>query len=95
VLKVHGYQPIATLASMVNSHRVLRLSRRSAEDPGRSYLGGADVLDPQYGRRPADLSEPDRRRFFDPIRITEADGSPAAWLQDARPPKRTLRLPSA
>ncbi|QKV80727.1 radical SAM protein [Amycolatopsis sp. Hca4] len=95
VLKSHGYQPIATLASMVNSHRVLRLSRRSAEDPGRSYLGGDDVLDPQYTWLPADLSEPDRRRFFDPIRITEADGSPAPWLQDARPPDRKLPLPSA
>jgi len=92
VLKSHGYQPIATLASIVDSRRVLRLSCRSAEDHGRSYLGGDDVLDPQYEWRPADLSEPDRRRFFDPIRITEADGSPAPWLKDARPPDRKLRL---
>lgn len=51
----------------------------------RSYLAGSDALDPQYFERPADLSDADRRRYFDPIFVTGADGELAAWLRPARP----------
>jgi hypothetical protein len=60
----------------------------------RTYLAGSDALDPQYFERPADLSEADRRRYFDPIVVTDAGGKLAAWLGQAppaRPPARTVR----
>jgi hypothetical protein len=49
----------------------------------RTYLAGTDALDPQYFERPADLSDEDRKRYFDPIFVTDADGEPAAWLRPA------------
>ena len=47
----------------------------------RTYIAGSDTLDPQYFERPADLSDDDRVRYFDPIVLTDADGGPAEWLQ--------------
>ena len=56
---------------------------RAEKSAERTYLAGTDTLDPQYFERPADLSEEDRRRYFDPIVVTEADGALAAWLRPA------------
>ncbi len=47
----------------------------------RTYLAGKDALDPQYRERPGDLSETDRKRYFDPIVLTDAAGEPADWLK--------------
>jgi hypothetical protein len=47
----------------------------------RTYIAGTDTLDPQYFERPADLSDEDRIRFFDPIALTDAEGGPAEWLK--------------
>ncbi|MEO8739066.1 MAG: radical SAM protein [Casimicrobiaceae bacterium] len=47
----------------------------------RSYVAGTDTLDPQYFERPADLSEADRARYFDPTFLTDANGGPVEWLK--------------
>ncbi len=47
----------------------------------RTYLAGTDALDPQYFEHPSDLSEEDRRQYFDPIFVTDAHGEPLAWLR--------------
>ncbi len=47
----------------------------------RSYLAGTDALDPQYFERPADLTDADRLRYFEPIALTDGHGAAAAWLQ--------------
>jgi hypothetical protein len=47
---------------------------------GRTYLAGGE-LDPQYFERPADLSDGDRERYFEPIAVTDAHGGPADWLK--------------
>ncbi len=47
---------------------------------GRSFLPGRDPLDPQYDERPAEISAADRERYFAPVRLTDANGRPAAWL---------------
>jgi hypothetical protein len=47
----------------------------------RTYLAGGESLDPQYFERPADLSEEDRERYFEPIAVTDASGGPAEWLK--------------
>ena len=46
----------------------------------RTYVAGSDTLDPQYFERPADLSDDDRVRYFEPVFLTDADGGPAPWL---------------
>lgn len=56
----------------------------------RTFMPG-DVLDPQYGEYPADISPADKARYFEPIRVTEADGSLAAWLEPYRPKRRASR----
>lgn len=47
----------------------------------RSYLAGTDALDPQYFERPADLSDADRLRYFEPVALTDGEGGPAEWLK--------------
>lgn len=67
---------------------------RAETSAERTYFAGTDTLDPQYLERPADLSEKDRRRYFDPIVVTEADGALAGWLRpacEARARERTNR----
>jgi hypothetical protein len=55
---------------------------------GRNYLAGTDVLDPQYGEAPADISAEDRARYFDPVVLIDEAGQPADWLLAARPARR-------
>jgi hypothetical protein len=47
----------------------------------RTYLAGSESLDPQYFERPADLSDEDRVRYFEPIAVTDANGGPDDWLK--------------
>jgi hypothetical protein len=47
----------------------------------RTYRAGSESLDPQYFERPADLSDEDRERYFDPVALTNASGAPAEWLR--------------
>jgi radical SAM superfamily enzyme YgiQ (UPF0313 family) len=62
----------------------------------RSYMAGTDALDPQYFERPADLTEADRLRYFEPISLTDADGGPAEWLKPYIPRvKEKKRRPEA
>ena len=65
---------------------------RAEVSAARTYLAGTDTLDPQYSERPADLSDEDRRRYFDPIYVTGADGEPLPWL--GAPPATRARAPS-
>lgn len=94
VLKGHGSKVLPNLISIGNNYRVLSLSRRSSDDPGRNYIGGQDVLDPQYTWYPRDISGQDRRRFFDPVLITDDNGRPAPWVAAARPPGNMAGQPT-
>lgn len=51
----------------------------------RTYMAGDEVLDPQYFEHPADLTEEDRKRYFDPISLTDGTGRPVEWLQPYLP----------
>ena len=46
----------------------------------RNYRAGEEVLDPQYSEFPDDISDEDRQRYFEPIRLTDGAGEPAMWL---------------
>lgn len=64
---------------------------------GRNYTGAEDILDPQYHELPEDISEVDRERYFEPIRVLESDGQLAPWLyshapiQSCEPPQLAYR----
>jgi len=54
---------------------------RQTPSQARTYVAGDQALDPQYFERPANLSDADRIRYFDPVALTDASGQPAEWLQ--------------
>jgi hypothetical protein len=62
----------------------------SSETPSqqRTYVAGDDTLDPQYFERPDDLSDADRVRYFEPIRLTDAMGRAETWLHPYIPAVR-------
>ena len=47
----------------------------------RTYRAGSEVLDPQYFEIPSDLTEEDRKRYFEPVALTDDSGNPAQWLK--------------
>ena len=58
----------------------------------RDYLGGTDILDPSYAWFPADISPEDRRRYFDPILVTDGESRLQPWLERYRPANRRREL---
>ena len=55
--------------------------RRAQKKSAAAPISQAAKLDPQYFERPADLSDEDRERYFEPIAVTDAHGGPADWLK--------------
>lgn len=53
----------------------------SHTSPRQSYLAGEDTLDPQYFEYPADISDEDRKTYFEPIRVTDNQGQLCEWLK--------------
>jgi len=62
----------------------------------RTYVAGSDALDPQYFERPADLSQEDQLRYFEPVCLTDAEGKAVAWLKryvrDLEAPVRKVKV---
>jgi radical SAM superfamily enzyme YgiQ (UPF0313 family) len=82
----HGRKnPILSYLFHENRARLGRLGRKHSKAVKRNYIGGRDVLDPQYRDYPADITPADKRHYFDPILVTDADGRAAAWLEPYRP----------
>lgn len=65
---------------------------RSTPTAPRTYVAGSDTLDPQYFERPADLSEEDRIRYFEPVTLTDGEGRPAKWLRTYIPVPETRKV---
>jgi radical SAM superfamily enzyme YgiQ (UPF0313 family) len=70
--------------------RIFSIARGYQNAARRTYLGGRDELDPQYREFPPDITEEDRKRYFEPTMITDAAGGLAPWLQPYAP--ATARL---
>jgi len=82
----HGRSnPVVSYLFYENRARLARLGRKHFKAVKRNYVGGRDVLDPQYGDYPPNISAQDRRAYFDPIMVTDADGRAAPWLERYRP----------
>lgn len=54
---------------------------RSYTSPRQSYLAGEDVLDPQYSEYPDDISDEDRKNYFEPVCLTDKRGQLCEWLE--------------
>ena len=54
---------------------------RSYPSPRQSYLAGEDILDPQYFEHPEDISDEDRKTYFEPISLTDDRGHLCEWLE--------------
>jgi radical SAM superfamily enzyme YgiQ (UPF0313 family) len=85
----HGRKnPILSWLFYQNRARLGRLGRKHSKTVKRNYIGGRDVLDPQYQDYPADITAADKRHYFDPILVTGAEGHAARWLERYRPATR-------
>jgi radical SAM superfamily enzyme YgiQ (UPF0313 family) len=82
----HGRRnPVLSYLFLRNRARLRYLGRKHSKTPKRNYVGGQDILDPQYAEFPPDISSGDRQTYFDPVMVTDGDGRPAAWLERYRP----------
>ena len=71
--------PITWYVLYRNAFRA-NLQARAYSHGRRNYIGGRDVLDPTYARMPEDISEADRRTYFEPVLVTDETGRVADWL---------------
>ena len=84
ILRARSWNPVRWYVIASANFHCFIWSRATPSQP-RTYVAGSDTLDPQYFERPADLGEEDRVRYFEPIRLTDAEGRPAEWLRPYLP----------
>ncbi len=63
-----------------NNFRPFHQAASAGESRLRNFIGGEDILDPQYGTYPADIGEADYERYFAPVTVTDKRGNPAKWI---------------
>ncbi len=91
----HGWRRPASIYLFIdNRSRLKRLGRKHAKHRKRTYMGGTDILDPQYGDYPADIAEADRLKYFEPLKVTDETGALAAWLRPFAPASRAGARPT-
>lgn len=57
-----------------------KASKKTKRTTERNYIGGTDILDPQYDEYPEDISREDKERYFEPVMCTDERGNIARWL---------------
>jgi len=78
----HGRKnPVMSYLFYQNRTRLGRLGHKHSKAVKRNYIGGREVLDPQYRDYPADIAAEDKRAYFDPIMVTDGEGRAARWLE--------------
>ena len=85
--------PILWYLHYENSHRVKKMYKKRSKTIVRNYIGGKDYMESLYECYPPDISEQDRRRYFDPIKVTDEDGKLMPWLAAYRPGVEEKRMP--
>jgi radical SAM superfamily enzyme YgiQ (UPF0313 family) len=81
----HGRKkPFLSLLYINNRRRLRFLGRKHSKMVKRNYIGGRDILDPQYSDYPADITLQDKQRYFKPVMVTNAHGQVAEWLDRYR-----------
>jgi radical SAM superfamily enzyme YgiQ (UPF0313 family) len=77
--------PISLLLFFMGSFSHFNMTSSQPRHPTRNYIGGQDILDPQYQEYPDGITSADKQKYFDPIMITDANGDPSSWLQYYNP----------
>lgn len=77
-------RPVSNYLFIENRMRLTRLGRKHSK-MSRTYMGGSDILDPQYNDVPKDIAPAERELYFDPILVTDEHGALAPWLVPYRP----------
>ncbi|MDJ1171389.1 hypothetical protein PMG71_18315 [Roseofilum sp. BLCC_M154] len=77
--------PVAMYLFYTGSLSHINESKTSSRTLIRNYIGGKDVLDPQYDRYPPNITPSDKARYFDPIAITDSNGHLSPWLKAYQP----------
>jgi radical SAM superfamily enzyme YgiQ (UPF0313 family) len=84
-LRRQGWRrPVSNYLFFENRMRLTRLGWKHSRT-ARTYMGGSDILDPQYRDYPSDISPAERELYFDPILVTDEHGALAPWLVPYRP----------
>ena len=84
IWNARSINPFHWYVMYASNFRFFTFARDYDRANSRTYLGGRDVLDPQYAEFPVDISDSDRERYFAPTMITDEHGEVAAWLRTAR-----------
>jgi hypothetical protein len=80
IVRARSFNPIRWyIIASANFHCFIWSSETPSQ--ARTYVAGSDTLDPKYFERPDDLPEVDQIRYFDPVKLTDASGRPAEWLE--------------
>jgi len=77
--------PVSMYSFYTSSFTYINETKNCSPEVIRNYIGGKDVLDPQYDRYPDDITPSDKARYFDPIEITDANGDLCSWLKRYKP----------
>lgn len=85
ILKMGWRHPISMPLFYYASLNHIKDASKTSRAIVRNYIGGKDVLDPQYQQYPSDITLADKRRYFRPIEITDAAGNLQPWLQRYQP----------
>jgi radical SAM superfamily enzyme YgiQ (UPF0313 family) len=87
----HGRKnPVLSYLFLHNRTRLRRLGKKHSKTIKRNYVGGREILDPQYAEHPPDISPQDKEKYFDPVLVTNAEGRAAPWLERYRPDRRPI-----
>lgn len=77
ILRYRMFHPIRMYMVYRINTRPFRRHRTNTE---RNYIGGTDILDPQYYDLPKGISDADRSKYFEPTKITDENGQIVSWL---------------
>jgi len=81
----HGRRkPFLSLLYINNRRRLRSLGQKHSKVAKRNYIGGLEILDPQYYDFPSNITVEDKEKYFEPIMVTNACGHVAAWLEPYR-----------
>jgi len=81
IIKYRIIHPVMWYIIYQNNFRPYKMFKSGIGYPVRSYIGGSDILDPQYSSYPDDISPEDYTRYFEPVMVTDESGNAAEWLK--------------
>jgi hypothetical protein len=88
----HGRKnPVLSYLFLRNRARLKHLGSKHSKTIKRNYVGGREILDPQYAEYPTDISPQDKQKYFDPVLVTDAEGRAAQWLERYQPSAPNIR----